>query len=227
MMEMIPTSKQICLEFPDIHVLRYLEYSGNSPSAPVRKSIERLKPRASKLIDVRTLNRIYRRGEEKNPYNDDLPSPTSKAEYIVFGICTAGTAIYDETVRLRNCGDFLDSMILAALGSAAVSETCEWYGVELFRWASEKSLNASRMFEPGAGSYPWGLENQRFLFANLPAHEIGVTLNQDLAMLPHATSSFVMGIGKEVTQAVVPYSCKGCPHKDCLYRYEPEQIRKE
>jgi hypothetical protein len=171
---------------------------------------------------VGTLNRVYRIGEEKNPHKNDLPSPIQKAEYVVFGLCTAGAAIHDETIRLRNAGESLDSMILAALGSAAVSETCEWYGNELFRWAREKSINASRMFEPGAGSYPWGLENQRLIFANLPAHQIGVTLNDDLAMVPDATSSFVMGMGKKVVQAKVPYSCKGCPQKDCRYRYEPE-----
>ncbi len=222
MIKTIPASKQMPLEFPDVHILRYLEYSGNSPSAPVRRRIEQLKSKAREIIEVGLQNRIYPIGQEKHPYNNELPSPIQKAEYVVFGLCTAGAAIYDETMHLRKCGDYLDSMILAALGSAAVSETCEWYGKELFRWASEKSINASRMFEPGAGSYPWGLENQRLVFANLPAQEIGVTLNDDLAMLPHATSSFVMGMGKEVTQAQVPYSCKGCPQKDCLYRYEPE-----
>ncbi len=222
MIETIPTHKQMPLEFPDIHVLRYLEYSSNSPSSPVRRRIEQLKSKAREIIEARSQNKIYLIGQEKNPYNNGLPLPIQKGEYVVFGICTAGSAIHDETMRLRASGDFLESMILAALGSAAVSETCEWYGKELFRWAREQSINASRMFEPGAGSYPWGLENQRLVFANLPAHEIGVTLNDDLAMLPYATSSFVMGMGKEVIQAPVPYSCKGCPQRDCLYRYEPE-----
>jgi hypothetical protein len=131
-----------------------------------------------------------------------------------------GPAIEQEAERLRETGRLLDSMILDALGSATVSELCERVAYRVFDWAEKNRLNASRAFEPGSGASRWPLENQRLIFANVRADEIGVSLTSHLLMRPRKTVSFLMGIGTEIEQASTPFSCQGCRRTDCPYRYE-------
>jgi hypothetical protein len=131
-----------------------------------------------------------------------------------------GPAIEQEAEKLRETGRLLDSMILDALGSATVSELCERVAYRVFDWAEKNRLNASRAFEPGSGASRWPLENQRLIFANVQADEIGVSLTSHLLMRPRKTVSFLMGTGTEIEQASTPFSCQGCRRTDCPYRYE-------
>ena len=159
--------------------------------------------------------------EAVNFHKDDLPVLVQDASFLVFGLVAGGSAIEQEAERLRETGRLLDSMILDALGSAAVSELCEQTAYRVFDWAEERGLNASRAFEPGSGVSRWSLENQRLIFANVEADEIGVRLTSHLLMRPSKSLSFLMGIGTEMKQASTPFSCQGCRRIDCPYRYEP------
>jgi len=209
------------LDLPPERVLRYLEYGGSSPSKPILKRLNELIPEARRLIQPKTLSRICR-AEEAKLTEDVLPAPILGAEFLAFGLCTAGASIDEETKRLRRQGKLLDSMILDALGSAAVSELGEQLGQRAFGWASERNLNASRAFVPGSGATHWPLKHQRLIFANLQANQIEVQLTQHLLMQPRKTVSFVMGIGSRLEQAPSPFSCRGCARPDCAYRYEPD-----
>jgi hypothetical protein len=202
-------------------VFRYLEYGASSPSAPVLRKLKELVPKARTLSQSRVLCRIRSVNEETALCKDDLPTPIQGASFFAFGLVTVGPAIEQEAERLRETGRLLDSMILDALGSAAVSELCERVAYWVFDWAEERGLNASRAFEPGSGASRWPLENQRLIFANVGADEIGVRLTSHLLMRPRKTLSFLMGIGTEIEQASTPFSCQGCRRIDCPYRYEP------
>jgi len=195
-------------------VFRYLEYGGSSPSNPVLRKLEELVPKARTLV-------ICSVDEGADIHKDSLPSPIQDASFLAFGLVTVGPAIEQEVEKLRETGRLLDSMILDALGSAAVSELCERVAYRVFDWAEEHGLNASRAFEPGSGASRWPLENQRLIFANVRADEIGVRLTSHLLMRPIKSLSFLIGIGTEIKQASAPFSCQGCQRTDCPYRYEP------
>ncbi len=220
MAERISIGVEGTVELSPERIFRYLEYGGSSPSKPILEKLKVLTPMARKLAQPRTLSRICKMGEAVNLHKNDLPTPIQGASFLAFGLVTVGPAIEKEAERLRETGRLLDSMILDALGSAAVSELCERLGYRLFGWAHERNLNASRAFEPGSGASHWPLENQRLIFANLHAEEIGVRLTSHLLMRPTKTLSFLMGIGSEVEQAFTPFSCQGCVRLDCPYRYE-------
>ena len=100
-----------------------------------------------------------------------------------------------------------------------VAELCERVAYRVFDWAEKSGLNASRAFEPGSGASRWPLENQRLIFANVRADEIGVSLTSHLLMRPRKTVSFLIGAGTEIEQASTPFSCQGCRRTDCPYRY--------
>ncbi|MCK4392226.1 hypothetical protein KAX17_04920 [Candidatus Bipolaricaulota bacterium] len=211
------------VELSPERVFRYLEYGGASPSKPVLEKLDELIPMARKLAQSRTLSRICGVGEAENLHENDLPTPIQGASFLAFGLVTVGPAIEQEAERLRETGRLLDSMILDALGSAAVSKLCERLADRVFDWAHERDLNASRAFEPGSGASHWPLESQRLIFANLHAEEIDVSLTSHLLMQPTKTLSFLMGIGSEIEQASTPFSCQGCVRLDCSYRYEPSR----
>ena len=122
--------------------------------------------------------------------------------------------------KLRDRGRLLDSVLVDALASAAVSETCEVASSRVFSWAQGNKVNASRAFEPGSGSADWPLANQRLIFANLISQTIGVTLSPHFLMHPVKSISFVMGLGPDIEQASSPLSCEGCKRVDCAYRLE-------
>lgn len=208
------------VELSQERIFRYLEYAGSSPSGPILEKLNELTPKARRLAQPQTLTRICKIGEAENLHKNDLPTPIQGASFLAFGLVTVGHAIEQEAERLRETGRLLDSMILDALGSAAVSELCERLAYRVFTWAKKRGLNASRAFEPGSGASHWPLENQRLIFANLHAEEIGVSLTSHLLMQPTKTLSFLMGIGLELEQASTPFSCQGCKRLDCPYRYE-------
>jgi len=202
-------------------VFRYLEYGGSSPSVPVLRKLKELVPKSHILMQPRALCQICSANEGVALRKDDLPSPIQDASFFAFGLVTVGPAIEQEVERLREAGTLLDSILLDALGLAAVSELCEQTAYRVFDWAEEHRLNASRAFEPGSGASHWPLENQRLIFANLRAEQIGVELTSHLLMRPRKTLSFLMGIDTEIEQASTPFSCQGCRRIDCPYRYEP------
>ena len=202
-------------------VFRYLEYGRSSPSAPVLRKLEKFVPEARTLAQPRVLCQICSVSEAVDLCKDDVPAPIRGASFLAFGLVTVGAAIEQEAERLREAGNLLDAMILDALGSASVSELCEQTAYQVFGWAEERGLNASRAFEPGSGASRWPLENQHLIFANLRAEQIGVELTSHLLMRPRKTLSFLVGIGAEIEQASTPFSCQGCQRTDCQYRYEP------
>jgi hypothetical protein len=221
MSEKLPEVAQATIELTPQRVFRYLEYAGPFPSRPILEKLNGLTPKVRGLTEPQTLSQIYRVEEAVNFHKDDLPAPVQDVSFLVFGLVTGGSAIEQEAERLRETGRLLDSMILDALGSAAVSELCERVAYRVFDWAEERGLNASHAFEPGSGASHWPLENQRLIFANVGADEIGVRLTSHLLMRPRKTLSFLMGIGTEIEQASTPFSCQGCQRVDCPYRYEP------
>ena len=202
-------------------VRRYLKYGDSSTSKLISKRLNELIPKARGLIQPKTLSRICK-AEEAKLAKDDLPAIILDAEFFAFGLCTAGAPIDEESKRLQREGKLLDSMIFDALGSATVSELSEQLGQQVFDWASERNLNASRAFVPGSGATHWPLKHQRLIFANLQADRIGVQLTKHLLMQPRKTVSFIMGIGSKLKQAPSCFSCRGCSRLDCAYRNEPD-----
>ena len=122
MSEKLPEVAQATIELTPQRVFRYLEYDG-------------LTPEIRGLTEPQALSQIYRVEEAVNFHKDGLPALVQDASFFAFGLVTVGNAIEQETERLREAGTLLDSMILDALGSAAVSELCEQTAYRVFDWA--------------------------------------------------------------------------------------------
>jgi len=199
-----------------------LERGGFSHSEAVEAQVEELLPGGRFLIQPRAIGRIYDTDSFPETEIEELPAPIQEAEFLCFGLCTAGKAIDDRARALCDEGELIDSMILDAIAMTGLSQIGDRLGRAIFDWAKGRGLSASRAFSPGAGASGWGLENQRFLFAYLPRDPLGVRLTPHFLMQPSKSVSFVIGIGGRVKQAAYPFSCEGCDRFDCAYRHIPE-----
>lgn len=199
-----------------------LQRGGFSRSPAVEAQVDELLPLAASLLHPRAMGRLYKVDAAAGQQRETLPEPIREAEYLCFGLCTAGRAIDDRARALCEEGQLIDSMILDAIAMTGLSLIGDRLGRAIFDWAKARDLPASRSFSPGAGASHWGLEYQRFLFAHLPGRPLGVELTDHFLMKPSKSVSFVIGIGGNVTQAKHPFSCEGCARFDCAYRHIPD-----
>lgn len=210
--------KDISLSLDTERVGRFLKHGGRGNlKQQIASKIEEVKrltvPKGMYLIT------------KLNPFpqaEDDLPQPVRGADFIAFAVATIGGKLEKKTQQLMNAGKFTSSMILDALGSCAVSKLSHKVAEIIFEQAKSNRLSTTRVFEPGAGSSHWPIENQSFIFDNLDASQVGISLTPSYIMVPKKSISFIMGLGEKIQQAKDLFSCEGCPRTDCTYRYIPE-----
>jgi len=199
--------------------------AGFSRTNQVIERFEALYPMGRRLIEPRALAHVVQASTLSEGERAGLPEPIRDAEYLGFCVTTAGRAIDERTRALCDDGALIDSMILDAVAMTGLSWIGDRIGREVFAWAAEQGLAASRSFSPGAGASHWGLEYQRLLFDHLPERPLGVELTDHFLMKPSKSVSFVIGIGSDLKQATHPFSCEECDRLDCAYRHIPDAGR--
>ena len=157
--------------------------------------------------------RIIKR-EKTNIGDYSAPEPLLNSDYLAIGIETIGE---DKDGRE---GSSFETMVKDALKNVLLNEVLRRVVDGIAEMAKDKDLNTTRVISPGSGRVDWGVENQEFVFENLDGDEIGVRLTSTKAIYPQKSTSFVLGIGKEIEQAKDLYSCRGCERMDCDYRVE-------
>ena len=204
-----------------------LQRGGFRRSEAINAQVEALLSLGRALVRPRAIARLYAVGSMLATQLESLPAPILEAEFLCFGLCTAGQDVDDRTRELRAAGELIDSMILDAMALTGLSWIGDELGQRIFSWAAGKGLAASRAFSPGAGQ--WELNNQRLVFDHLPAERFGVRLTEHYLMQPSKCVSFVIGIGGRVKQVPYPFSCEGCTRVDCAYRHVPsaEMVQSE
>lgn len=141
------------------------------------------------------------------------------AEHAVVGVCTIGEALEDEVARLFERAEYIDAMILDAIGTTAVEEI-GMYARSLIcrRYGDDEGLKVGPNLSPGY-QY-WDLRDQAVIFAIAPAADIGVSLNESYLMHPRKSESLVVPLGRQlkVTARVDEPPCRFCDRRDCPAR---------
>lgn len=200
-------------------VSRYLKTSGQSG---IEKYVDKGLKLGNQLVESRATYSI-RENNQRLIAENHLPRPLHKAELLAFGISTIGIALEEKVDELMKEGDYALSNILDSVGSAAVNETADRLGEQVLDYPRDHELNNTRAFSPGSGSSHWKIKHQQFIFDSLNPAEVGASLTSSFTMVPKKSSSFVIGMGKEVQQANNLYSCEGCTRDDCPYRHTPRK----
>lgn len=115
-----------------------------------------------------------------------LPAQTSG---VVLAVCTLGPQIEAYLKELVNT-DMVSAVILDEIILAMVTALTRQIHASLRNEVQLRGLKAGAAYRPGVGRWP--LETQRTIFARLPAHKIGVTLDEYLWMTPSKSTSLII-----------------------------------
>ena len=117
--------------------------------------------------------------------------PTSSREVFLFA-ATIGLA-YDRLVQRARITSMAKASFLNAIGAAAVENVCDQLNEELCRIAAADGKSLRPRYSAGYGDF--SLENQRGIFDLLsPAKHIGLTLKDNLIMVPEKSVTAVIGL---------------------------------
>lgn len=141
------------------------------------------------------------------------------AELLIVAVGTIGPTLEEEVSRLFAENEYMDAMVLDAIGSVAVEETCQFLRYLVCRsFGDEQGLKIGPSLSPGY-QY-WDIKEQRVIFDMLPAGDIDVTLTESCLMVPRKSESMVIPVGRElrVTAGEAETPCRFCDRLDCPAR---------
>lgn len=100
---------------------------------------------------------------------------------------------YDRLVQRSRISSMAKASFLNAIGAAAVENVCDLLNEELRQLITAEGKSLRPRYSPGYGDY--SLENQRGIFDLLtPSKHIGLTLKDNLIMVPEKSVTAVIGI---------------------------------
>lgn len=114
---------------------------------------------------------------------------TSRAVGVVLVVCTLGPAIDVLEQRLFP-EDPHKAVVLNEIGSEQVTRLTRAVHQMIRTEVAPRDLKAGPAYRPGVGQWP--LELQTVVFDRLPAHEVGVTLDEYLTMTPLKSNSLIV-----------------------------------
>lgn len=131
-------------------------------------------------------------------------------------VYTIGPLLEERAQEYRLGNQHLESMVLDAFGSLAVSEVGRVAYEEVRRLAEGKGLKASVPLNPGTTHWP--MAGQRVFFDLLPLAEAGFTLDPAGFIHPRHTISMAIGLGDDVLTPEQGSSCDFCADPDLCRR---------
>ena len=150
----------------------------------------------------------------------ELPGRWGPIARLGLAVITIGEAIEDRIEALFAAREFPLAYMLDSLGSVATEALAEGFLRRLCAERLAQGLKVTSRLSPGY--QVWPIEEQRKVFALLPAARIGVQLNPYCIMMPRKSISFAVGIGPEAKMSGVS-PCQACDMRGCDYRRAPRR----
>ncbi len=149
----------------------------------------------------------------------ELPEHWGPIATLGLVVCTIGDAIEERIEALFAEREFALAYMLDSLGSAGAEALAEGFLRQLCAERLAQGLKVTPRESPG---YPrWAIEEQRKVFALVPADTIGVGLNPYCIMTPRKSISFAVGIGPQAKMGSSLSPCRACDMRGCAYRRAP------
>ena len=137
------------------------------------------------------------------------------AQSVIASICSIG-AVLEQTASKLFDTDPLFALALDGLGTAAVEKLAQQVCAGIGDKIQVEGLQASTPLSPGNPEWPIEV-GQPQIFALLDPAQAGVSLTSGGMMIPKKSMSFIIGLGKEMSQANL---CKICSLKErCRYQH--------
>lgn len=160
-------------------------------------------------------------------FHGEFSSPGKVAECFLLA-ATIGPQI-DVQIRRYARTSPSKSVILQAVGAAAIEAYCDLLEVRMAAEVSGEDLTLLPRFSPGYGDF--SLEHQRDFFRVLdPPRRAGITLTDRLLMVPEKSVTAVIGLAKASDTEnpcrqdlpASPGRCAVCSNEGCGFRIGPD-----
>ena len=136
-----------------------------------------------------------------------------ECEYAAAFVLTIGSYLEELVANLSSKGMVLQATVLDAVGSGAVEQLAGEIKSEIRREAAADSLIISRRFSPGYCD--WDISQQKRLFDLLDGNTAGVSLTENMLMMPRKSISGIIGVGLPGRDIEKYNQCLTCQKKDC------------
>lgn len=139
------------------------------------------------------------------------------AQKLAFGICSIGQELEEAAGRCFRKKEYLEGMLLDAIGTVAAENLAELVRQEIKGKASNFGLRISKRFSPGYNN--WLLDGQRLIFRHFSDEPLRVTTNGSFMMTPRKSLSFAYKLGIQEFADNETGNCRHCTlHTRCAYR---------
>jgi hypothetical protein len=146
----------------------------------------------------------------------EVPERWGRITAVGLAVCTIGDAIEQRIESLFAEREFPLAYMLDSIGSVAAEALAEGVLRELCADRLSRGLKVTSRESPGY--IRWPIEEQRKVFALLPAESIGVGLNAFCIMMPRKSISYAVGVGPEAKMGSALSPCRSCDMRSCAYR---------
>jgi hypothetical protein len=144
----------------------------------------------------------------------DLLAPAGR---VLVAVDTIGPALEARVEQLHREGEALAAYMLDSVGVVGLGAVGEAVRAIVERRAAGLGWGVGAALAPGS-LIGWPLRGQRELCALLPLEEIGVVLNDSYVLVPHKSSSVLIGFGPGYTASRVGSVCRFCSLSDTCWR---------
>jgi len=225
--------KDIKLNIDSEEVLRYQGYNRKKIKKPnqnilriteeeINRGYNLFKPQGIySLIKIKSFaseGRIILENELTFRFAKSIIDQLKGASHFLIGVVTIGGFLEKKVSELFSQGEYPRALVLDAVGTVAVEDFSREVRKFAHQEVTEQGLKTSRHFSPGYGG--WDVSQQKIIFKNIPAENIGVRLTKGCMMVPQKSLSWVIGAGKEmIISSEEGNNCENCHSKCCNYKF--------
>lgn len=173
--------------------------------------IEVMKDKAKDLFEPKSIYRFFNKS--------DLPEREcfADAKKVALAVVTIGKNLPLEVNNLMESGEYVDGVILDAIGSAGVEEIADLINNEINEEVKGQHFKYSKRYSPGYCH--WDVKDQEIIFGLIHTKEIEVFLTDAYMMTPIKSVSFAINIGNDIKNSMWENRCKSCEDRgQCTYR---------
>jgi hypothetical protein len=211
-MSSVATDASLPIRLRRDEISRLLGYGHRPLPVRVERLVEEVEKEAAPLLrPVGARLRMNAAALARSPYLRDVGEA-------VLCLVTIGPALEEAVDAHHASGELSRSLVLNALGSAAVEAAAESAGEIIRREAGGEGLLCSRRFSPGYGG--WDITEQRWILEALEAERLGVSLTEGCMMVPRKSITFAVNIGTDPVEMRHDNACDACGLTNCAYRRE-------
>ena len=205
-------------------ILRYLGYGNQEADERINALIEETVQELFVAAAPKSINKVFDVKLNADDFveltcfrvkSKNLAKNLQNCRKVILFAATLGAGV-DRLARKCSQVQMSKALVLQAAATTFLEEYCDRINEEISKtWESEGYFSRPR-FSPGYGDFP--LKHQRDIIGILESpKKIGLTLTDQLIMIPSKSVTAVIGLSKE-NQNCHKSGCEVCEKINCIYK---------